>query len=538
MQGQSWLAVGGLSALLCAACTSAEQYAMQANAEVLPMVAGYEQAVLGGREASVLQPEPAKVEAKAPTTPDPAPADPAGALPPADALHLDLRSSLATAVTSSREFMTQRENLYLRGLDLSLVRYDFGPVLNGTVALLWLDGERQPGSTNMLTDVGMSQILDSGSTFRVGAGFGASAFGGSPAPGEDDPRYDGNVGFGLNVPLLRGAGYEVSHEALTQSERNLVYEVRNFELFREAFSIDIAEGYFDLVSRRQRLDNLEQNAKDALFDAKKAEALRLVDRNQDEDVFLARRFLIDADSNLLQAQADYERAVDTFKIRLGLATDTPVALREEQPPYLPVALDAVSAVTVARANRLDLITAAQRVQDVKRGVYIARNSLLPDLTLDLGLDFGGSGGTLDGSLPDTWVATAGMNLELPLNRQAERNAYRASLIELDRARRDYELLVDTVERDVRDLLRQLTRAEQQIVLQREQIEQQRRAVTVSQIRYEAGDVDNRDLIDARLSLVNAQNQLVDLLASHYIGRLRLMRSLGVLFIDRDGMWRE
>jgi outer membrane protein TolC len=195
-------------------------------------------------------------------------------------------------------------------------------------------------------------------------------------------------------------------------------------------------------------------------------------------------------------------------------------------------------VTVARANRLDLITAAQRVQDVKRGVYIARNSLLPDLTLDLGLDFGGSGGTLDGSLPDTWVATAGMNLELPLNRQAERNAYRASLIELDRARRDYELLVDTVERDVRDLLRQLTRAEQQIVLQREQIEQQRRAVTVSQIRYEAGDVDNRDLIDARLSLVNAQNQLVDLLASHYIGRLRLMRSLGVLFIDRDGMWRE
>jgi outer membrane protein TolC len=63
-------------------------------------------------------------------------------------------------------------------------------------------------------------------------------------------------------------------------------------------------------------------------------------------------------------------------------------------------------------------------------------------------------------------------------------------------------------------------------------------VAVTLIRYEAGDVDNRDLIDARRSLVSAQNALVDLLAAHFIRRLQLLRNLGVLFIGADGMWRS
>jgi outer membrane protein TolC len=546
MKGQLTVSLGVLLAALSQGCTAPGAYVVEADAEVLPILEATEEAVLGDRESWVQAPEPAAPEPPAPETPEQAggdaPAVSAEAEAPAEALdeaqHLGLRSALAIAFTSSREFQNQRESLYLQGLDLSLTRYNFGPVLDGTVAFLWSDGENQVASTSLAADVGVSQILPSGGTFSMNGGLGVTAFGDTPDPGEDDPLYDSSVGFGLNVPLLRGAGYEVSHEALTQAERNIVYAIRDFELFREDFSISIAEDFFDLVSRRQRLDNLEQNYEDSLFDANKAEALRLVDRNQDEDVTRAKRTLINAESDLLQAQADYDRAVDSFKIRLGLPADTLVVIDEEQPPYLPVALDADSAVSVAIRNRLDLQTAAERVQDDERGVRIARNGLLPDMDLDVGFDVGGSGGSLGEALPDAWTATAGMSLELPFDRQSERNSYRAALIGLDRSRRDLELLLDNVERDVRDQLRQLTRAELQIELQREQIEHERRAVAVTLIRYEAGDVDNRELIDARQSLVTAQNALIDLLASHFIRRLRLMRNLGVLFIEQDGMWRS
>ena len=59
---------------------------------------------------------------------------------------------------------------------------------------------------------------------------------------------------------------------------------------------------------------------------------------------------------------------------------------------------------------------------------------------------------------------------------------------------------------------------------------------VSEIRYEAGELENRDLLEARQSLIDAQNALIGLKVNHFIGRLRLLRSLVILFIDERGGW--
>jgi outer membrane protein TolC len=328
----------------------------------------------------------------------------------------------------------------------------------------------------------------------------------------------------------------VSHEALTQGERSIVYAVRDFELFREDFSIGIARDFFDLVSQKQRLANLEQNWRDAQFDQTKAEALRQVDRNQDEDVFLARRRVINAETDLLSARTSYEAAVDAFKLQLGLSSSVPVVIADREPPFEPVALDPDSAVEVALHNRLDLLTAAEQLEDSERAVRIARNGLQADLDLTARYGLSGSQDDVVSAFPEDPSATVGLALSLPINRQSERNGYRSSLISLDRARRDYTLLTDNTERDIKDQLRQLDRVAQQIELQRQQIEQEQRAVAVTEIRYEAGDVDNRDLLDARQSLVDAQNALIDLKADHFIARLTLLRDMGLLFIDSKGMW--
>ena len=115
--------------------------------------------------------------------------------------------------------------------------------------------------------------------------------------------------------------------------------------------------------------------------------------------------------------------------------------------------------------------------------------------LVLGIGGSGSGGSGVGSAsPDTLDSTASLVLSLPVDRKSERNAYRSSMISLGRAMRDHDLLLDTVERDVRDQLRVLRAAEQDIELQRQQIEQDQRAVAISKIRVEAGEADNRELI--------------------------------------------
>ena len=512
------------------ACYSPEQYSEQADAEVLPMVEETQAAVLGDREERMEFPEVLSEE-------EPPPPDPlAPEEEPPEAEHLDLQASLARAFTSSREFLNERENLYLQGLGLSLTRYDFGPILDATIAGIWQDAEDEQSRTSLGGLLGVSQIMPAGGTVGLVGTLGSAVIGGQAFPGVDDPEYNSNALLTLNQPLMRGFGYEVSHEQLTQGERDLVYAVRDFELFREDFSISIADDYFSLVSRRQQLTVLRQTYADSVFDVHKAEAMRQVDRNKDEDVFLARRRLIETENLLITEEVDYLEEVDRFKLRLGLQTEVPVVIDEKDPPYEPVSLDADSAVEVALHNRLDLRTAAERLEDDERRVRIAADGLRPQLDFGLigGLD--GSDGDLSGAAPDEWNSTAALTLGLPVNRQAERNAYRSAQIALDQARRDYDQLLDDTDRDVRNQLRQLRTIEQQVELQREQITQEQRAVAVIEIRYQAGDVDNRDLLDARASLARARNELIRLLAEHLTERLRLMRTMGVLVIGSDGSW--
>jgi outer membrane protein TolC len=494
--------------------------------------------------AAALQQPAEPAPAPTPAAAVQAPAVPPPEAPAAEILQLDLARSLEIATTTGRDYLDRRDSIFQQGLALSLVRYNFGPLLNSTIAYLWSDHEDSADQDKLAATLGLTQILPTGGTFGI-SGLLNTTHGDDVVPDDDglppfdthDTFFDSGLSVSLVQPLARGAGYEVSHEALTQAERDTVYAVRDFELFREDFSIGIAADFFDLVSRGARLVNLKQHVKDAEYDRTKAEALRQVDRNKDEDVFLARRRLIDAESELLSAQTDYEAAVDDFKIRLGLPADTPVTIADVQPVLLPVALDEASAVEVALHNRLDLLTGEDRVADRERQVRNARNGLLPDVGLALNYNtianhesFG------QGAVPDEWNATAALTVGLPLQRQAERNIYRNALIELDQSRRDLDLQHDQVERDIVNQLRDLRQIEQQIDLQNQQIAQEQRAVAVMEIRYEAGDVENRDLLDARQSLLDAQNQLIDLLARHFIARLRLLRNLGVLFIDDKGMW--
>jgi outer membrane protein TolC len=110
------------------------------------------------------------------------------------------------------------------------------------------------------------------------------------------------------------------------------------------------------------------------------------------------------------------------------------------------------------------------------------------------------------------------------------------MIGLEQARRDLVLRQDQIDLDIRDELRRLKSTEERIELQKQQIAQEQRAVTVTQIRYESGKLENRDLLEARQALVDAQNALIRLKAEHFVGRLKLLQDLGVFFLGGNGMW--
>ena len=521
---------------LCLPAGCASFHVADADREVARLLSDYESRVLAGRESSVIHPLPAAD----PPQSQPADASQPESAPSAQTLVLDLSGALEIAFTTSRDYLDQKESLYLSGLGFTLTRYNFGPLLNSTISYLWNDAEEQEfGSESVNASLSASQILPTGGNITLSSSLtGFRDTDGKPFQSQPDTfRFDSLVGISARQPLLRGAGYEPSHEALTQGERNLIYAVRSFELFRQDFSIRIAQAFFQLVSQKKQLANDEQNHLDTVYDRRKAEALRKVDRNQDDDVFNARRREIEAEDALLVARTDYKLAQDQFKILLGRSTATEIQIADDEPVFESVRLDPQSAVDAAHHNLLDLQTDRDRLVDVQRGVRLARNGLLPDLDLSFDYAQANAGGEGDDATPARWSSSFGLTLEIPLNRKAERNAYRSALIALDRARRNLQLRLDEIERDVLDQLRGLEQDEKRIQLQKDQIESEKRAVAVMQIRVESGEADNRDLTDARRGLQNSRNALIDLRVRHFIGRLRLKRNLGILFIDEKGMWQ-
>ena len=526
------LALLGLWAALAVGCASS-RWVEEADGDVAQVLAMADRTALDEREEWIQQPLPLPPDGAELGQGQPG----EGMGQPADAapapLYITLDSALAAGFSTAREYITAQESLYLSGLSLTGTRFGFGPQLDASLDTGWADSELGAGSSFAGADFRVSQLLRSGGTVSASADL-RSAWTGGPGASRS---WTTGADFNLTQPLARGAGEAVAYESLTQAERDILYATREFELFRQDHAIALIAQYFDLIRRKTQLANDESNYAQAVFDREKSEALRSVDRAQDEAVFLARRREVDAETQLLVGRTDLTFSLDAFRIRLGLPEASEITIGIEDPPFEPIRLDADSAVEVALHNRLDLLTSREQVEDSRRQLLIAKNRLLPDVDLSLGYGLGDTSRELGRLGPTDWNSSASLSVEVPLQRLPERNAYRSTMISYDRALRDYELLLENTERDVRDSLRELDRLEKQIELAALQITQDDRAVVVTQIRYEAGEADNRDLLDARQSLINARNGLIQVQVSHYISRLRLYRDLGLLFIENDGSWR-
>jgi len=511
--------------MLVAGCT-ADAYEHQADEAVQAILNEGTGRTLGGREESAQRPE---VRPAAPPPAPEVPADPVG--PPRGAEVLTLADSLELAIEGNRDHITRKEGLYLTALALTSTRHTYSPLVAAALSYIFAGSDEGPDAHTPALSMSLSKLLPTGGTVSVA---GLTSF---TSLGED--QFSSSASVRLTQPLLRGAGYEVAYEALTQGERNLVYAIRDYELYREDFSIDVARRFYDLVQQRQATENQRRNLEGFVFGRKQAEALFSVGRTSELEVLRARRSELTSQNSLIEAEESYHLALDQFRIFLGLPEDRRIEVAPEEPVFVEVSWDVASAVEVARVNRLDLLNRKEQLEDAQRSVRIARNGLLPDL--DLTLDYSRSGSAdpafIHQDLNDG-IYSAALTLGLPVDRVAERNAYRSSQIGLAQALRSYAEFHDSLEVGVQSTFRELERRKKSLEIQTQLIADQERNAKIAQLRFEQGNFSNRDVVEAQQALLDARNALISEKVDYEIARLRLLKDLGILFIDEKGMWKE
>lgn len=452
-----------------------------------------------------------------------------------DVTVLDLFSALEYAVEHSRDYQTRMEDLYLVALDVTLQRHLFEPRPFANTGIQYEGGQRDVGYRSALSitnTAGIRQQLPyGGQIVAQGLYDFVNALNGNVTDGES-----AQLALSGTIPLLRGAGM-INLEPLISSERELVYETRNFEDFRRQFAVSVASQYIRLLTQQQGIANRRFNYIASYQTFQQSLAIFTAGRPGTNflSVQRAQSNLFQAENSIIASEDAYQSALDNFKITIGMPVDQPLQVVALELGVNPPDID-TGAIEMALKYRLDLQTSTDRIEDARRDVSNAKNGLLPDVTLTANTSLqnprgsnGNSGNALNSRTLDY---SAGVNVDWPIDRVAERNAYRRSLIALERATRNWRETHDSVVADVRNAVRSIRTARTALEIQQADIDNNRQRLEyANQLLILGRATDSQQAVDTLNSLLTAQDRYDLARANYYIQILNFLRDTGTLRLD-------
>lgn len=461
-----------------------------------------------------------------------------------------LNDSLAIAIRHSNEYQTEKEGLFEDALALTLVRHRYTPIFSGNATAVEkrtpLDVKRgvntvveHEDSVKVSSKLTMKEEL-----LRTGGKITTAFTTDFLRFVTGDPRLatSSELSATLVQPLWRGAGYKVAVENLTQSERNVLYSLRTFTRFRKKFVVEVAAKFFDVLQKRDAVRNNWRGLQNFKENVARERAFYEEGLRSQASLDQLKQAELQTESKWISSVRAYRQSLDEFKIKIGLHTDDRIILDEGELERLKIVHPTLSiddAVQVAMVSRLDLQTDRDKFEDAARHIDIAANGLRPDVDLIAGVSAGKSSGRYFSS-PDwkRYESYAGVQIDLPLDRKAERNTYRVRLIDFAQSKRGLDLAIDKIKQELADDWRTLDQDKRTYEIDDLGVQIASRRVEEQQLRQELGRGTSRDLVDAQLDLIEAKNSRTAALVSHTIARLELYRDMGVLWVKDNGQWDE
>lgn len=451
-----------------------------------------------------------------------------------------LPQAVALATAYNRDYQTQKEELYIKALDLRLTRHQFEQQYFGVVTGGY-SGDRDDEVVGIEANFGFNQLLATGTAISTKIALAwADVLTGNMRGGLFSV-----LGASITHPLLRGSERKIVLENLTQAERDTLYQVRSFNRYRQMFVVSVIGQYYRILQLWDATENARKNCDTLDSLVGKVEKLANTGRVPQLELERVRQEKLLAFDTFIQAQKQYKQALDEFKITLSLPTtarltlDTNIldSLRKSK-MAMPDFSDE-EAVETALLRRLDLVNSADAVIDARRKVHVAADSLRTELNLT------GSAGVPSSKKADRqsldWNSkdySLGFELDLPLDKVPEQSVYRKALITLNQRQREYEQATDTVRLEVRNAYRDLVEAADRYKVQTEAYElaRQRYNKNLTLLKYRRAS--SRRVLNAQNNMVNARNAATQALVDFSIASLNFYRDAGVLQVRPDGMWEK
>jgi outer membrane protein TolC len=503
---------------------------------------------------------------------------------PGEPFQLSLIQALQVAAQNSHDYQTRKEALFRKALDLDLEANDFGFIGGGDVQSQYTADKSGAEAVKGLENSGslsLSKALYNGVKITTGL---ALDFVKLLTQGETS-SFGITGDASISIPLLRGAGRHIVTERLTQAERNVVYAIYEFERYKKTFAVDIARNYLDVLRQLDQVDNNAESYKSLITSARRTRRLADAGRADAVDVGRAEQDELRARERWIGAMMRYENSLDSFKMAIGLPPDTDMELdrgelerlktyvmeiipniergavsfaeegkdsadaeivlkRPDRENAGPLEMDELSAIALGFDHRLDLRVSEGNIYDAQRSVVVMADALGAELTLFGQASFGESRSLMSADLDDaslrgdSGIYTGLFTLDLPLERTAERNTYRNSLIDLEQAVRDFQKTEDDIKLSILTALRGMVEAREALSIQTNAVAVAEERVKSTEMFYDAGRTQLREVQDAQDSWLTTKNSLTAAMVDYRMAELEFQRDTGILRIDEKGLFEE
>ncbi|MHC5090185.1 MAG: hypothetical protein ACYSQY_11705, partial [Planctomycetota bacterium] len=232
---------------------------------------------------------------------------------------LTLSDAVALATVQNRDYATEKETLYLTALEQTDIRHLYEPMpFAGGEGGYYKDGPDE--GAGAYAGAGFEQLLATGARISTDISLGWVDI----LSGDIRSGFSTIATAAITQPLLRGAGRKIALENLTQAEQNTLYQIRSFNRFRKEFVTAIMTDYYRLL----QLNDERINARDYYFALaemqKKLKKRTVAGKLPRYELEQAEQDQMNAMSDYVRAQKDYDDALDAFKLRLAIVPSRPI----------------------------------------------------------------------------------------------------------------------------------------------------------------------------------------------------------------------
>lgn len=455
---------------------------------------------------------------------------------------LSLAHAVGIATQYGRDYQSQKDALYLSALGLTLTRHRYAPQWFGTIDASY-DSRAGTDDVSANAQTGVNQDFLVGDGILVGTGLAVDWV--QFLTGDPRTSLASVLSATVTAPLLGAGAGKAARENLTQAERNVLYRIRTFNRYRQTYVVSIISDYYRVLQQRNSVDIQQASYKRLVESTNQLRMEVDVGQRPAYDLGEAEQRLLSAEQALVSARQRYAETLDSFKIRLALPTDAAVTLDPnelralEQVGITPLEYSEEDAIQIALARRLDLANTRDGLDDVERKLVLSAKGLGVQLDLTASANVGSTPETEFTKLRfNEGTYSLGLAANLPLDRKAERNAYRQALISVQQQQRGYDEEIDQIKLNVRNAYRTLAETADSYRIQKLGLKLAQRRVEVEKLSLQYGRGTVRLLLDSEDALVRAQNDVLGALVDHLIAKLSFFRDVGILQVRPDGMWEQ